>query len=97
MDIGSASAGAMPKALTRSAEHKTRCIDVLVTDRRAVRAARGHYMVKIVLIGKNWNLHCLYGGGSHCSFGLEFILNETPRVMVNPAFASRALIADYRA
>jgi len=54
-------------------------------------------MVKIVLIGKNWNLHCLYGGGSHCSFGLEFILNETPRVMVNPAFASRALIADYRA
>jgi hypothetical protein len=54
-------------------------------------------MVKIVLIGKNRNVHCLHGGGSCGSFGLEFILNETPRVMVNPKFASRALIADCRA
>jgi len=59
-----------------------------------MNVAYGHYMVKIVLIGKNRMCIVRTVADQGGSFGLEFILSETPRVMVNRALRIATLEHD---
>jgi hypothetical protein len=58
-------------------------------------------MVKIVLIGKNRDAHCLHAANCARFVALEFILNESRGIMVNRELPARAsvfaVIADQRA
>jgi hypothetical protein len=54
-----------------------------------MKVARGHYMVKIVLIGKSRGVHCLHQRNCARFVALEFILSELRGVMVNSALPTR--------
>jgi hypothetical protein len=54
-----------------------------------MKVACRHYMVKIVLIGKNGSAHCPHPAVCARFVALEFILSELRGVMVNPALPAR--------
>ena len=57
-----------------------------------MNVACGHYMVKIVLIGKNRGAHGPHAANRARFVALEFILNEPRGIMVNRALPARASV-----